>query len=140
MDITRHNHVSYLARRTPLLLVLYVVQALLYLRFAPPHLAGDGNILLGVGLAAIILAYYLYDTYHQVILRPNYLELRWDLLRIKEEILYRNIVMIEVKRRRHGHADILLHQRDGKVSALYRVDSPDQIVAYIEKKQGLSTY
>jgi hypothetical protein len=59
---------------------------------------------------------------------------------MKEEIIDQDIVSVEVKRRRHGHADILLHQRKGTVLGLYRVDSSDLIVTYIEMKQGLRTF
>jgi hypothetical protein len=125
-----------MAKTTPLLLVLYLLQALLYQRFAPAPLAGDVNVFLGVGLALIIFCYHFYDHHHRVILRPNYLELRLDVLGVKEEILYRNIVHIEIRRERHGYANILLHQRDGAVARLYHVDSPDLIVSFIEKKQS----
>ena len=135
MQITRHEHQRYMSRLAPALLLLYVIQVYLYQRFAPVHMASDMNLFLGIGLALIILLYHFYDYHHKIILRPNYIETRFDILKMKEEILYQNVVHIEVKRSRFHFAKIILHERDGNVHHLHHVDSPDLIIDYIEKRK-----
>ncbi len=136
MQITRHNHLRYMAKITPLLIVLYIAQVIVYQKFAPAHLSGDMNLLLGIGLALIILCYQFYDHHHQILCKGNYLEVRFDILKMKEEILYQNIVHLELKKKRDYYGHIILHQRDGSVCQLHHVDSPELIIEYIEKKKA----
>lgn len=134
MQITRNNHLRYMARLTPFLLFLYLIQVYLYQKFAPAHLSSDVNLFLGIGLALIILLYHFYDQHHKITLKENYLEARFDLLKIKEEVLYQNVIYIEVKRSRFYYGKVTLHTRDGSVCHLHHVDSPDLIKEFIEKK------
>lgn len=135
MQITRNNHLRYMAKITPLLIGLYIVQIILYQKFAPPHLSGDMTLVLGVGLAAIILCYHFYDTHHKILLKENYVEVRFDLLKMKEEILYGNITHVEIKKKKHYYAHMVIHQRDGSVCHFHHVDSPELIQEFIEKKK-----
>lgn len=135
MNITRHEHVRYMAKWTPLLIILYVLQAILYTRYAPSHLSSDMNVILGVGLSLIIVCFNFYDYHHKVTLKPNYIEVRFDLLKMKEEILYQNIQMVEIKKQKHSFANMVLHLRDGSVCELYHLDSPHMVADYIEKKK-----
>lgn len=135
MQITRNNHLRYMAKITPLLLVLYVLQAILYQKFAPAHLSSDMNVFLGIGLAFIILSYYFYDHHHKIIFHPNYLEVRFDILKMKEEILYSNIQTVEVRKKRHQFAHVVLTLRDGNECHLHHVDSPETVAEFIEKKK-----
>lgn len=136
MQITRHNHLRYMAKITPLLIVLYIAQVIIYQKFAPAHLSGDMNLFLGIGLAFIILCYQFYDHHHQILFRENYLEVRFDILKMKEEILYQNIVHLELKKKRDYYGHIVLYQKDGSVCQLHNVDSPELIIEYIEKKKA----
>lgn len=136
MQITRHNHLHYMARITPLLIVLYVAQMIIYQKYAPAHLSGDMNLFLGIGLAFIILCYQFYDHHHQIIFRENYLEVRFDILKMKEEILYQNIVHLELKKKRDLYGLIIVYQKDGSMFQLHNVDSPELIIEYIEKKKA----
>ncbi|WP_408096384.1 hypothetical protein ACJVC5_15200 [Peredibacter sp. HCB2-198] len=136
MQITRNNHQRYMARLTPFLVLLYVAQVFLYQRFAPPHLSSDMNVFLGVGLALIILLYHFYDIHHKVTLKPNYIEARFDLLKIKEEMLYQNVVHVEIKKSRFHYAQVTLHGVDGEMIRLHHVDSPELIEQYIQKKKS----
>lgn len=135
MQITRTQHLSYMAKMTPLLLFLYVLQALLYYKFAPIHMVTDINLFLGVGLAAIILSFHFYDLHHKVLMYQNYMEVRFDVLKMKEEILYQNIKFVEVRKKKHNYADLILHLRDGSFCHLHHVDSPEVIVDFIERKK-----
>lgn len=136
MQITRHNHLRYMAKITPFLIVLYVAQVIIYQKFAPAHLSGDVNLLLGIGLAFIILCYQFYDHHHQILFRENYLEVRFDILKMKEEILYQNIVHLELKKKRGYYGHIILYQKDGSMCQPHHVDSPELIIEYIEKKKA----
>jgi hypothetical protein len=135
MQITRHNHVRYMAKITPLLLVLYVTQVFLYQRFAPPHMTSDINLFLGVGLALIILCFHFYDYHHKIIFRENYLDVSFDLLKMKEEILYRNIIHIEITKKKNHYGNLVLHLKDGSTCQLFHVDSPEFVAEMIEKKK-----
>lgn len=135
MQITRQNHLRYMAKITPLLLILYVAQAYLYRTYAPAHLVSDMNLFMGIGLAFIILCYHFYDLHHQIICHENYIEIIFDLLRMKEEILYSNIVHVEVKRKKHAFGHLEIHDRNGQVFQLHHVDAPEEIQRYIEMKK-----
>jgi hypothetical protein len=136
MQITRNNHLRYMAKLTPVLITLYIIQVIAYWKFAPAHLAGDMNLILGIGLAAIILCYQFYDQHHKIIFRENYVEVRFDILKMKEEFLYQNIVHVEIKRKRHYYAHMVIHLRDGSTCHFHHVDSPELIADYIEKKRS----
>lgn len=135
MQITRNNHLRHMAKMTPLLLLLYVAQVILYQRFAPLNMRGDINFFLGMGLAFIILCYHFYDIHHKIVFHPNYLEVRFDILRMNNEILYQNIEHIEIRKNKHQYANMILHLRDGSECHLYHVDSPEIVAEYIEKKK-----
>lgn len=135
MQITRNNHQRYMARLTPLLVALYLIQIYLYQKYAPTHLSSDMNVFLGIGLAMIILLYHFYDIHHKVTLKPNYIEARFDLLKIREEMLYQNVVHVEIKKSRFHYAQVTLHGHDGEMIRLHHVDSPDLIADYIQKKK-----
>lgn len=134
MRITRHNHLRYMAKITPLLVFLYLMQVFLYQKFAPSHMSSDISLFLGVGLALIIFCYLYYDQHHRIVFHPNYLEVAFDLIKQDEEILYRKIKHIEIKKRKHYYGNITLYLEDGDTCTLYHVDSPDFVVQYIEKK------
>lgn len=136
MQITRNNHLRYMAKITPALMALYVLQVILYQKFAPAYVSTDMNIFLGVGLALIIMCYQFYDNHHKIIFRENYVEVRFDVLKMKEEILYSNIVHVEIRKKRHYFAHMVIYQKDGSVCHFHHVDSPELIAEYIEKKQS----
>jgi hypothetical protein len=135
MQITRHNHVSYMAKVTPYLFILYVAQVILYQKFAPAHMTGDINLFLGVGLAFTILCYFFYDHHHKIVARENFLEMRFDLLQMKDEILYQSIEYAQITKKKHFYGNITLYLRDGSICHLYYVDSPELILDFIEKKK-----
>jgi hypothetical protein len=135
MQITRNNHLRYMAKLTPFLLLAYVLQVIIYQHFAPAHLSGDMNLFLGIGLAMIIMCYQFYDHHHKIIFKENYVEVRFDVLKMKEEILYSNIVHVEIRKKRHYYAHMVLYQKDGSLCHFHHVDSPELIAEYIEKKK-----
>lgn len=135
MQITRNNHLRHMAKTTPLLLILYVAQVIAYQKFAPTHLSGDMNLFLGIGLAAIILLYHFYDQHHKIVLKDNYVEVRFDILKMKEEILYSNIVHVEIRKKKNYYGHVVVYSRDGSICHFHHVDSPELIAEYIEKKK-----
>ncbi len=135
MQITRHEHFRSMARIVPGLVFLYVLQVVTYAHFLPHLSAGDIALFLGGGLSLLILAFYLYAHYHRIILHPNYIEIKLPPLGLEEEILYRKISHLEIKRKGRYHAHIILYHSDGKTTPLYNVDSPDLVAEFIEKKR-----
>lgn len=138
MEITRNEHARYMSRLTPILIALYLIQAWLYQKFAPAHLSGDVNLFLGVGLAIIILLYHFYDLHHKIIMRPNFIETRFDILKMKEEILYRKVTMVEVKKSRWAFGKVILHTFDGETFELHHLDAPEEVAQYIENKRKMA--
>jgi hypothetical protein len=137
MQVTRNHHQRYMARVTPFLILLYLAQTYLYQTLAPSPLSSDVTLILGVGLAALIALYYVYDHHHKIIFHPNYLEVKFDLLGIHQEILYNNITEVEVKKIKHQFAHICLHLRDGNQCHLHHIDSPYEVAEYITKKREI---
>lgn len=135
MQITRHNHLRHMAKTTPFLILLYIAQVIIYQHFAPETMRGDINLYLGVGLSLIILCYHFYDLHHRIIFHPNYIEISFNILGMKEEILYQNINNVEVKKNKSNFGQLVLHLRDGREYPLYHVDTPELIVDYLEKKK-----
>lgn len=136
MQITRHNHTRYMAKVTPVLIFLYLLQIATYRFLLPTASTGDVAFFLGMGLIVIIGGFLLYNTHHRVILHPNYIEVKFDFLKMKEEIIYQNITHVEMKTKKHHYANLVLHLRDGSTSFLYHVDSPELICEFIEKKKS----
>lgn len=136
MQITRNNHLRYMAKLTPVLLVLYVAQVIAYQKLAPAHLSSDMNLFLGIGLAAIILLFHFYDQHHKIIFRENYVEVRFDILKMKEEILYSNITHVEIRKKKNYYGHMVIYQRDGSTCHFHHVDSPELIAEYIDKKRS----
>jgi hypothetical protein len=135
MQITRSNHLRYMAKLTPVLIVLYVLQILIYRHYAPPAVANDVNLALGIGLAIIIFCYQFYDHHHQINFHKNYLELRFDVLKIKNEILYQNITGIELKKTRFNYGKIELHLKSGESCYLHHIDSPELVIEFLQQKK-----
>jgi len=134
MQITRQNHLRYMGMMTPVLVVLYFIQIILYQRYAPVHLAGDMNLFLGIGLGIIIFSYHFYDYHHRVLFHRNYLEVRFDVLKMKKEILYQNIVQVEVSKSRKKYGDIKIHLRTGEIIQLHHVDRPLEVQNYLKEQ------
>lgn len=139
MQITRHHHLRYMTKLTPLLIFLYVLQVIIYQKFAPSHLSGEMNLFLGIGLALIILCFQFYDQHHQIHFKENYLEARFDLLKIKDQILYQNIVTMEIKQSKGLFGHVVLHKKDGTTYQLHHVDSPELVIEFISQKKARSS-
>lgn len=136
MQITRHNHTRYMARVTPVLIFLYVLQVMTYRFLLPSTSSGDVAFFLGLGLVMIIGSFLIYNTHHRVILHQNYIEVKFDFFKVKDEIIYQNIVHVEMLKKRRNYANLILHKRDGSTSFLYHVDSPEIICEFIENKKS----
>ena len=135
MQITRNEHQRYMVRLAPVLILLYLIQVYFYNRFVPGESQGM-SLFLGLGLALIMYLYHFYDQHHKITLKNNYIETRFDLLKRKEEILYRNVTHIEVKKSRFYFGNITLHTIDGEIHRLHHLDSPDLVAQFIEKKKS----
>ena len=135
MPITRNFHLRYMTKLTPLLVLLYIAQIWLYKHFAPPHLTNDLSLILGVGLALIILSYHSYDQHHKIICHNNFIEISFDLFGIKEEILYTEISSVKIKQNNHEFGNLTITDRDERVYRLYHIDNPAGFAAMIAAKK-----
>ena len=134
MQITRQNHLRYMGLTTPLLVILYFIQVMLYQRYAPVHLSSDVNLFLGIGLGIIIFCYHFYDYHHRVLFHRNYLEVRFDILKMKKEILYQNITQVEVSKSRKTYGDIRIYLKSDEIIQLHHVDRPLEVQKYLENQ------
>jgi|GEM_PF-3269041 len=135
MPITRHFHLRYMTKLTPLLVLLYIAQIWLYKHFAPTHLTNDLTLVLGIGLALIILCYHSYDQHHKIICHNNYIEISFDLLGIKEEILYTEIASVKIKQNNHDFGNLTITGRNNGVYRLYHIDNPAGVATLIAAKK-----
>ena len=122
MEITREKHMNYLTRLMPVLLLAYIVQSYLYMQWAPKDLAIDVSIFVGVGICLIALCFALYDHFHKVELHRHHLVIGINLLKYREEILYRNIQEVEVEVSKHAFYNVTLTLRDGTIHKIYYLD------------------
>lgn len=122
MRITREKHLSYITRLMPFLILAYIGQSYLYLKFAPRHLAVDVSLFVGVGIVLIALAFTLYDHFHKVTLHHNHLAISIEVLNYQEEILYGHIQSIEVEVSKHAYYNVTLNLRDGRSVKMYYLD------------------
>lgn len=134
MEITREKHLDYMVRLMPILLLAYLAQILLYLKFAPRQLAIDISVFLAVGLVLIALAFALYDHFHTVLLHRNHLEIKFPIFKYHEEILYQNIQSIEIKATRHAYYNVKLYLRDGQELRLYYLDDVQELKRCIKNR------
>lgn len=135
MLITRNSHLRYMTKITPLLVLLYIAQIWLYRHFAPAHLGNDFIFFLGVGLVAIIGCFHFHDQHHKVICHPNYLEIRFDLLGIQEEVLYSEIVSVKIKQKNKNFGSLTITDRNDRVYHLYNIDNPIHLASLMAAKR-----
>lgn len=139
MPITRNFHLRYMTKMTPLLILLYIAQIWLYKHFAPTHLGNDFILFLGLGLALIIVSFHFHDQHHKIICHPNYIEIRFDLLGIKEEILYSSIASVKIKQKNQAFGSVTITDRNDRIYRLYNIDNPVHLASLMAaKKQKLA--
>lgn len=135
MEITRNNHLSYMTKLTPLLVLAVIIQVLLYRQFAPPELASEVTYFLATTLVLLILGYNAHHSFHKVKLHPNYLEIRMSPLKYQEEILYQNIHEVTFEESRHAFGKLTLTLNCGKKCRIYYVDDVKKISQQIENRK-----
>jgi hypothetical protein len=124
----------------PLLFLVYGLQALLYLTYAPIELARDINMLLGVGLLALVVGFCIYDRHHRIILHKRFLEIGLSWQSRKSQILFEKILGIEIKNHRFGFGDLWIHTEDGEIIKLYHIDAPELFWPMVERQRKLSLW
>lgn len=132
MLITRHHHLRYMTKLTPVLIIAYILQVLLYREFAPAELTQEITVFLGVGLTILISGYCFYDHYHQVNLKPNYIEINFSPLKIKHEILYTKITKVDIRSTRFGYGNLKLYQQNGEIIKISHVDNAEMVANFIK--------
>jgi hypothetical protein len=133
LKITRECHFNYIVKLVPVLIVLFLLQAWLFMKFAPSTHTNEVIASLGLGLIALIGGFMTYDRYYQIKLHTNFLEVKFSPIKMHEEFLYQRIERVELKQNRFGFSDVILEMKDGKVLKLRHVDDGDVIKNIIEK-------
>jgi hypothetical protein len=62
------------------------------------------------------------------------LQIRFDLLKINEEILYRKIDYVELRKKSESFGHLIIFTNDGQVFHLRHIDNPETIRDYLEQK------
>lgn len=137
MKMTREKHLDYMVKMAPFLFFAVVIQIFVYAQFFEPILARDISIFLSVGTALILAAFYAHDHFHQVLFQPNYLEIRVNPLKYREEILYRNIIGYEITHHPRGFSNVKLLIKNGDPVKLYYIDNGEDFIHTLKKKQTL---
>jgi hypothetical protein len=134
--VTRENHLKYINKLTPYLVISYALQSYLYLQWAPKDLASEVIVFLGAALTLLIGGFIFFGQHHKIIFHQHHLEVRFDLLGYQQELLYRDIQWIEVARSAHGFATLILTSKDHAVIKLFYVDQPLSIKSFLEQKRS----
>ena len=59
MEITRQNYANFMFKAMPLLTLSYFFQAYIYFKFAPPQIAEEVVVFLGLALIGIFIFYFI---------------------------------------------------------------------------------
>jgi hypothetical protein len=127
MNITRENHLRYMARLAPFLVVGLVIQTYLYRLFVPQEMATDVSIFVGALLSLMLIGFYVYNEFHKVKVHANYLELRFDLLGHHQEIIFKNIIEADIDKSRHGYANLKFTMKDGSTHRILYIDQGSEL-------------
>jgi len=131
MQVTRNSHARFMAKAIPLLALAYVIQSLMYLKFAPSQLATDVVACLGLALTGLFSYYLIYDQFHQVELHQNYLKIHFKPLRLQHEFLYRDITDVQIRESKASYHHVFIHLRCGTVHKLAHVDKAQDLRTFL---------
>lgn len=131
MKITREKYAQFVSKLIPVLVLCYLVQAYLYLRYAPSDISYDVVLLLGLALVGMFIYHGVFEHYHKITLHSNYLEVQFSPLRLATSYSYREIVDVAVQSRLKAYQHVLIHLEDGSKLKLAYVDDADKIRKYI---------
>lgn len=137
MLITRRHHLRYMAKLTPVMIIAYVLQVLFYRTMAGPELVQEIATFLGAGLMILVSGFCFYDHYHQIQLKPNFIELSFSPLKIKHEILYSKIMEVKIRPTRFGYGDLEILKTDGHSFKLLHVDDNEGVASFIKKMASI---
>lgn len=131
MQITRHAHLSYMNRVVPFLGIAYFIQSYLYLSLGPEDFMREAVAFLGLGLVMLIGAFFAYDQFHQIKLYGHHLEVGVRFFKLKKEVLYKNIIKIEITGNHSKFKDMILILQDESVIRLLHIDNAEEIKKHI---------
>jgi hypothetical protein len=127
MNITREQHVSYLAKISPLIGITYLIQAQLYLHYLPSELTREIVASIGLCLIFLILGFLAHDRFHKISLHTNHREIKFAPLKLHRELLYRNIQSVKVKKEGKAFSDVIIELKDGEIIKLHHIDNPTEV-------------
>lgn len=134
-QVTRDNHLNYINKLTPWLVISYALQSYLYLQWAPAALAWEVIYFLGVALALLVAGCCFFNQHHKIIFHEHHLEVSFKLINYQQELLYRDIQWIEVNRSKHNFATLSLTAKDHTRVQLYHVDNALALKHFLERKR-----
>ncbi len=97
MNLTRENHMNYMTKVTPFLILACVIQSFIYPRFVPGTNSLEIALFLFIGIVLIVGAFSLYDWLHRVTVYRNFMTVSFSPFSYHEEILYQDIEEVTVK-------------------------------------------
>lgn len=131
MKITREKYAQFVNKLIPVLVLCYLLQAYLYLRYAPSDISFDVVLLLGLALAGMFIYHGVFEHYHKITLHSNYLEVQFAPLKMQNSYSYREIVDVAVESRLKAYKHVLIHLEDGSKLKLAYVDDAEKIRKYL---------
>jgi hypothetical protein len=131
MKITREKYAQFVAKLIPILVLSYLLQAYLYLRYAPSDISHDVVLLLGLALVGMFIYHGVFEHYHKITLHSNYLEVQFAPLKSLSSYFYRDIVDVEVERKLKAYQHVLIHLEDGSKLKLAYVDDAEKIRKFL---------
>lgn len=127
IKVTREKHFNYMLKISPLLGSLYMVQALICLRYLPEAQTIDVLKLVGILLALMIAGFIFYDRFHEITLHPNSIEISFPPFDYHEEFSFREIQKVDIHTNRFSLSDVIIYFYDETSVRLRHVDQAELI-------------
>lgn len=136
MEITREKHIQYMTKLTPALIGGCLIQAYLYQKFVPSVNPVEVTMFLLSGVAMIIAAFVAHHHLHSVSLHQNYVKIKMKGLDYEEDLLYRDIVELEVAPSKRSFSHVTFSMRDGRKLRVFYIDDAPEIKRIIEERRS----
>ncbi len=131
MNITRENHLRYMTRLAPFLVVGLIAQTFLYRLFVPQEMATDVSIFVGALLSLMLIGFHVHNELHRVTVHANYLELSFNLLGYHQEIIFKSITEVDLDNGRHGFSTLKFTMKDGSTHRIFYIDQGRELYEMI---------
>jgi hypothetical protein len=134
--IERNFHLEHLANVAPLIVFAYGIQCWLMMHFFEGHKLSTFAVPLAISLGLMIVSLVVYDSYYNLTLFDDHLEISFSPLGIKKEVSYADLKEIEVLDESASFSNIIFVTNDGHSKVLYFVDDANSIKEFIEERKA----